>query len=64
MLEELSKQRKVLDLHIPQSDYNIVAEITRIGNLIKQDYEENDVLLKIELPIGFEEKLKKYIRKP
>lgn len=64
MLEELSKRRKVLDLQIPQSDYSLVTEITRIGHLIHQDYEDNDVLLKIELPIGYEEKLKKYLRKP
>jgi GTP-binding protein HflX len=64
MLDELSKRRKVLDLKIPQSDYSLVSEITRIGNLIHQDYEENDILLKIELPIGYEEKLKTYIRKP
>jgi hypothetical protein len=31
---------------------------------MKQDYEDNDVILKIELPHGYEEKLKKYIRKP
>lgn len=60
MVEELSKQRKVLNLRIPQSEYAVVTEITRIGHVIKQDYEDNDVLLQIELPAGLAERMKKY----
>ena len=64
MIEELSKQRKVLDLRIPQSDYAIVTEITRIGHVIKQDYEDNDVILQIELPAALADRMKKYMQKP
>lgn len=62
MVEELSKQRKVLNLRIPQSEYAVVTEITRIGHVIKQDYEDNDVLLQIELPAGLAERMKKYTK--
>lgn len=60
MTEELSKQRKVLDLKIPQSEYALVSEITRAGHVIWQDYEENDVILKIELPAALADRLTKY----
>ncbi len=61
MEEELSKQRKVLSLRIPQSDYTIVSEIVRSGNILSQDYEGNDVLLRVDLPTIMAERLKKYI---
>jgi len=64
MIEELSRQRQVLDLIIPQSDYAVVSEITRTGHVITQDYEANDVLLKIELPFALVEKVKKYMKIP
>jgi GTP-binding protein HflX len=60
MTDELSKQRKILDLRIPQSEYAVVTEITRAGHVIKQDYEDNDVILKIELPTALADKMKKY----
>lgn len=62
MLDELSKQRIVVTLQVPQSDYAVVSEAMRIGNIISQDYEENDVLLKVDLPSSAVERLKKYIK--
>lgn len=61
MIEELSKQRQVVKLRIPQSEYAIVSEITRIGHVIKQDYQDNDVLLQIEVPVSLTDRLKKYM---
>jgi GTPase len=63
MTEELSKQRKVLDLRIPQSEYGLVNEITRAGHVIKQDYEDNDIILKIELPAALADRLTQYAQK-
>jgi GTPase len=62
MTEELSKRRQTVQLRIPQSEYAIVAEITRIGHVLEQTYEDNDVLLRIELPVSLVERLKKYIK--
>lgn len=61
MIDELSKQRKVVDLRIPQSDYSVINEITRAGHVIMQDYEDNDVILKIELPAALADRLTKYV---
>ena len=61
MIEELSKQRKQVLLRVPQSDYRIVSDIIRVGHIISQTYEENDVLLKVDLPKAMASKLKKYV---
>jgi len=61
MVTELSRQRRTLDLRIPQKDYVIVSEIMRLGNVIKQDYEGNDVVLTANVPFQLAGKLEKYI---
>lgn len=63
MVEELSKQRKIVSLRIPQSEYALVSEVRRSGNVMQQDYEENDVLLRVELPFALAEKYKSYEQK-
>jgi len=62
MMQELSKQRRVVTLRIPQSDYGIVGEVRRLGNVLDQEYEENDVLVKVELPIAQVQRLKNYVQ--
>lgn len=57
---ELSKQRKIVTLRIPQSDYASVSEVMRLGNILSQEYDENDVILKVDLPSALSGKLKKY----
>lgn len=64
IIQELSKQRKVVCLRIPQSDYVVVSEVMRVGKVISQDYEENDVLLLVDLPALLVEKLKVYVEQP
>lgn len=63
IIRELSKTRKVVELRIPQQDYAVVSEIRRVGNIIKQDYDENDVLLKVDLPVALANKLARYVIK-
>jgi GTPase len=62
IIEELRKQRKIVTLRIPQKDYAVVSEIIRLGNILKQDYEENDVILKADLPFVLAGKVKNYIQ--
>lgn len=57
MVEALKSLRKRVSLKIPQSNYQIVAEIQRHGLILNQDYEENDVLIDAELPIWLANKL-------
>jgi GTPase len=61
MIEELSKQRKCIDVRIPQSDYAIVSEVMRMGHILNQNYEENDILIRVDVPAALAGKLKKYI---
>lgn len=61
MIQELSKQRQVVMLKIPQQDYGIVSEIMRQGNILSQEYEENDVILRVDLPGMLAQKLKHYL---
>lgn len=60
MIHELSKQRQQLELRIPQSEYAIVSEIMRVGNIVTQEYDENDILLKVDLPFHAVSKVSKY----
>jgi GTP-binding protein HflX len=60
MISELSKRRQLLRLRIPQSEYKVVSEVIREGHIIDQDYEENDVLMKVELPLVLANKLKQF----
>ncbi|MDP1880966.1 MAG: GTPase HflX [Parachlamydiaceae bacterium] len=53
MIHELSQQRQMTHLRIPQSNYALVSEVNREGHVLKQEYEENDVLLSVEAPIAF-----------
>ena len=63
MIEELSRLRKTVSLRIPQSQYALVAELMKEGNVIFSDYEENDVLLKIEIPVKLEYKVAPFLEK-
>jgi GTPase len=61
MIQEISKQRRIVHLKIPQSEYHLVSEVIRLGQILNQDYEENDVVLKVSIPVALAGKLKKYI---
>lgn len=60
MIHELSKQRQILFLKIPQSEYHVVSEVMRLGNILNQTYEENDILLEVDMPESAANKLSKY----
>lgn len=61
IIAELNKRRQIVSLRVPQSEYGVVSEVLRVGRVISQDYEENDVLMKVEIPIALANKLKHYI---
>lgn len=61
MTEELSRLRKVVSLRIPQSHYALVSELMKEGKVLFSDYEENDVLLKIEIPARLEYKVTPFL---
>lgn len=64
MIQELNKRRTIVEMRIPQSEYHNVSELMRLGNILRQDYEDNDVLLKVDVPQSLAGKLKKFIINP
>lgn len=60
MMRELSSQRRILKLRIPQSDYSAVAEVLREGIILQQEYVDDAVEIRAEVPLLLGEKLEKY----
>lgn len=60
MMQELSHLRKTVWLRIPQSDYNFVSEVIRIGQIFNQDYEDNDVIMHVSIPSTYIGRYKRY----
>ncbi len=59
--EEIANLRKVVKLRIPQSEYKLVSDLMREGTVFDSDYEENDVLLTVEIPLHKEYLIKPYL---
>lgn len=61
MIREISLLRKVVKLRVPQSHYALVAEVMKEGKVLSCDYEENDILLEIEIPQHLEKKVAHFV---
>jgi GTP-binding protein HflX len=61
MIREISLLRKMIKLRVPQSHYALLAEVMREGKVICCDYEENDILLEMEIPHHLERKIAHFI---
>jgi GTP-binding protein HflX len=61
MVVEIGSLRKTYRLRIPQSHYSLVSELMREGKVLQCDYEDNDILLHVEVPGRFESKVKPFI---
>ncbi len=61
MIREISTLRKVVKLRVPQSHYALVAEVMKEGKVITCEYEENDILLEIEIPHHLERKVSHFV---
>lgn len=57
MIEEISRLRKCVRLRIPQSHYALVSELMREGKVLSCEYEENNILLEVEIPHQLEHKV-------
>lgn len=60
MSAELREQRRQLVLRIPQSEYHLVSQIKKNGGILEEQYEDNDVILKVELSAAEAARLEKY----
>lgn len=61
MIKALHERLRLMHLRIPQKDYAIVSQVIRDGHLITQEYEENDVLVTVEVPIALAGRLEKFV---
>lgn len=61
MIKEVSLLRKVVTARIPQSHYVLVSELMREGRVISCEYEENDILIKAEIPARLEYKVQPFL---
>jgi GTPase len=61
MMQEIAKMRKMVKLRIPQSHYALVSELMREGKVIESLYEDNDILLKVEIPARLEHKVHSFL---
>ncbi len=61
MIREISLLRKVVKLRVPQSHYALVSEVMREGKVLSCDYEDNDILLEIEIPHHLERKVSHFM---
>jgi GTPase len=61
MMQEISLLRKIVSCRIPQSHYALVSELMREGRVISCEYEENDILIKLEIPGRLEHKVRPFL---
>ncbi len=61
MMREVAALRKTFSLRVPQSQYALLSEVLREGNVLSQEYEENDILIQVEIPTHLERKIAPYV---
>lgn len=61
MIQEISNLRKTVHLRVPQSEYSLLSSVIRESKIISCDYEENDIMLEIEIPRQFERKVAPFV---
>ncbi len=61
MMETIKGLRQVCNLRIPQSQYDLVSELMSDGRVIACEYEENDILLSVDIPKRLEHKVKEFL---
>jgi GTP-binding protein HflX len=60
MIQELREQRVQMHLRIPQSEYKLVNEIRIMGQILQQEYDENYIVLHVQIPFSLTYKLSPY----
>jgi GTP-binding protein HflX len=50
--QELSSQRQEIKLKIPQREYALVSAIKREGKILYEEYEDNEIILRAEIPLN------------
>lgn len=61
MMEELSKRRQLIKVKVPQSEFALVSEMKRDGHIMHTEYEDNYIILNVEIPVRMLHRLKPYV---
>ena len=61
IMKVLANLRRSFHLRIPQSHFNLVSEIIRVGNVRAMDYEGDDVMMHVDIPTIIEYKVLPFI---
>lgn len=61
MMHETLQLRRRVSLRIPQSQYALVSEILEGGHVLQREYDENDILLEVDLPHHLERKVLHFV---
>jgi GTP-binding protein HflX len=56
MMKEIKALRKIVRLKVPQSEYALISELIKEGRVLTSEYDENDVILLVEIPNELEYK--------
>ncbi|GAB4187631.1 MAG: GTPase HflX [Simkaniaceae bacterium] len=62
IMKELRSLRSVYVLRIPQKEYALVSKLMEEGVVLDKSYEENDVIITIELPKRLEHQVQPYLQ--
>lgn len=62
MTQQVALLRSLVHCRIPQEKYALVAELMQEGNVLSCTYEENDVLLTVEVPKRLVHKLEPFLK--
>jgi GTP-binding protein HflX len=60
MGQKIQALRTVVHLRVPQSHYALVSEVLREGRMISCEYEENDIVLSVEIPQHLEKRVAQF----
>ena len=61
MMQEIQCLRKVVKIRVPQREYGALHLLMKEGKMMHQEYDENDILIEMQIPIHLEPKIEKYI---
>lgn len=61
LIKALSNLRRNLHLKIPQKEYALVTLLHREGNVHFEEYEENDVVIEVDIPIVLLHRFQPYV---
>lgn len=60
MIEEIAARRQTIKLKIPQKEYALVTILRREGHIHYEEYEENDIILLVDIPLPLLHRIEPY----